>query len=280
MHGMHTEPTGTCIIIIEINMVPTTASFVASPPLCRDILLAYLSPNETQRFVSCCRDFASEWKNDARLQASSLLRNKKDDVNEAVLCAASCGKARVVDILLRQRSSSTKQDALVYAACRGCVATVETLVAHGACVRSLCGDQALVSAARCGHLDVVRVLVQCGADVRFREDAALRWCSYTSAHGSEMVLEYLIQNGANIHAMDDDALVIAAKGGHCATVTTLLRRGADVHAQKDKAMEWAIVHQDFELVKLLMKADVEVYLHVSFSLTEKRKPDSAARLHL
>jgi hypothetical protein len=53
------------------------------------------------------------------------------------------------------------------------------------------------------------------------------------------VVECLIKNGANIHALDDAALSNASSSGHLAVVECLIKHGANVHANNDEALRRA-----------------------------------------
>ena len=55
-------------------------------------------------------------------------------------------------------------------------------------------------------------------------------------------MQYLIENGANIHANDDFALRYAAKNGHLEVVRYLIENGADIHADDDYALRYATVY--------------------------------------
>lgn len=52
-------------------------------------------------------------------------------------------------------------------------------------------------------------------------------------------LKYLVENGADIHVENDEALRYAAKNGHLAIVKYLIEHGADVHSNNDQALRYA-----------------------------------------
>ena len=64
-------------------------------------------------------------------------------------------------------------------------------------------DNALIEASSGGHLDIVKYLVENGADIHAENDYALIWASN---YGHLEVVKYLVENGANIHAENDEAL--------------------------------------------------------------------------
>ena len=62
-----------------------------------------------------------------------------------------------------------------------------------------------------------------------------------------------LENGANVHAYDDDALRWASRRGHKNVVELLLKNGADVHAEDDYALRWASRRGHKDVVELLKK---------------------------
>ena len=51
-----------------------------------------------------------------------------------------------------------------------------------------------------------------------------------SKNGSLMVVKFLVESGANVHACDDYALRLASEKGHLEVVKFLVESGANVHA--------------------------------------------------
>ena len=77
-----------------------------------------------------------------------------------------------------------------------------------------------------GHLDVVKYLVERGADIHQYEYALV----LTAEKGHLDIVKYLIAQGANIHQYEY-ALVLAAEKGHLDIVKYLVDHGAnDVEA--------------------------------------------------
>ena len=62
-----------------------------------------------------------------------------------------------------------------------------------------------------GDFEVVKYLVEHGADIHAYDDEALRW---SAASGHLKVVKYLVEHGANIHACNDQALKLSFKNGH------------------------------------------------------------------
>jgi len=79
-------------------------------------------------------------------------------------------------------------------------------------------DYVLRWASDNGHLEVVKFLIEQGADIHADDDASLRWASY---YGHLPVVQYLVEQGADIHADDDGALSCASYNGHLLVVEYL-----------------------------------------------------------
>ena len=61
----------------------------------------------------------------------------------------------------------------------------------------------------------------------------------------------LINEGADVHADNDYALMVASENGHIEVVKILLEHGADVHADNDSALRYASSNGHVDAVKLL-----------------------------
>ena len=110
-------------------------------------------------------------------------------------------------------------------------------------------DTLFISAAKMGHLEIVKYLLDAGADVHAGMDEALRW---SCMNGNLSVANYLLESGgANVHALDDEALKIASSRGNFALVKMLLFAGANVKAQNNIALKLA-ARGRFGLVIMLL----------------------------
>jgi ankyrin repeat protein/predicted GIY-YIG superfamily endonuclease len=94
----------------------------------------------------------------------------------------------------------------------------------------------LVQAAAKGHTDVVRAMLDRGADVKSSTGGrALRVAAFG---GHLATVELLLNRGADVNARDNEgrtALSLAARRDATATVKLLLARGADINATKVKS---------------------------------------------
>ena len=79
-------------------------------------------------------------------------------------------------------------------------------------------NQRLMYASFHGHADVVKVLLEAGADIHNGDDYAIRSASY---HGDSEVLRLLLEAGADVNARDDHALRWASENDHAEVVKIL-----------------------------------------------------------
>ena len=61
----------------------------------------------------------------------------------------------------------------------------------------------------------------------------------------------LVENDADVHDKNDEALRLASWKGHLEVVKYLVEHGADVHAQNDEALRWASRYGHLKVVKYL-----------------------------
>ena len=66
-------------------------------------------------------------------------------------------------------------------------------------------------------------------------------------------VKYLVERGADVHALNDGALGWAALDGHLDVVKYLIEMGADVHADYDGAMRWAAKNGHLDVMRYLIE---------------------------
>jgi len=115
----------------------------------------------------------------------------------------------------------------------------------------------MMNAVREGDISAVREELQAGADVHARDDAALVIASY---HGHCDIVKLLLDVGADVHASDqwgpEAALRHAAFFGWFGIAEELLQRGAEVEPRPEILTD-AIERGKFDIVKLLLEFGVD-----------------------
>ena len=88
----------------------------------------------------------------------------------------------------------------------------------------------------------------------------------SAENGFLLGVKYALENGADVHVKDDDALRWSSYSGHYDVVKLLLDNGADVHANKDQALRWAANNGHYNIVKLLLDNGANVYAINNYTL--------------
>jgi ankyrin repeat protein len=169
--------------------------------------------------------------------------------------------------------SSDLNQKLVEAAYEGNLIEVERLIAEGADINAFAeiNDSSssgytwsytytpLGGASATGHIEIVKLLIQNGADVnagcQFDRTALMQACDY----GNIEIVKLLIQNGAEINAtafMGSTALMDACNSGNLEIVKILLDNGALVKVKDnflETALKNAIRKGHIEIVNLLLQ---------------------------
>ncbi len=128
-------------------------------------------------------------------------------------------------------------DDLMFAAAHGRVNIVKALLEAGADVnaRSDVHDStAVMLAAGNGHVDVVKVLLEAGADIEERDRAGRTTLAFAAGLDDVEIVKILLDAGADVNAKDGlgtTPLMWAVSEGQADIVKVLLDAGADVHAK-------------------------------------------------
>lgn len=192
----------------------------------------------------------------------------------------------------------------------GDVKTLKTLLRKGVPInvkakntRTLNRETPLMVAARAGHAEIVKILLENNADVNIR----CKLLNYTAlqvaaSQKNNVIVEILIKHGANVDSVGESivslhrlsllfpgfslfpfhgqrvmvcssALSVAATEGHISTLETLIRHGANIDAVDSKnmsALERAMRWGQLDAVKLLLNKGASL----SFLEKTDRKLDS------
>ena len=139
------------------------------------------------------------------------LVDKGADINEndsaPLSIAASRGRLDLVKFFIDRGADVNSGDILDSAVVSGDLNVVKYLLAHGANM----DNSALVTAANENYPDIVAFLLDRGADVHYINDQALR---DAAKHGYLNIVKMLVNHGANITANRNEALRNAVKNNH------------------------------------------------------------------
>lgn len=125
-------------------------------------------------------------------------------------------------------------------------------------------DTALMIAARSGDLDVVRQLIEAGADMNHRNNQQYTALMLAARNGHVDVVRLLVDARADVHHHNhqrDTALMLAAQNGHFHVVRRLVDAHADVNHhnhQGDTALMLAAMNGHRNVVRRLLQTDTPV----------------------
>ena len=185
------------------------------------------------------------------------------DSYEDSLSSARLGDTRQLLGLLQRGIDPNTIDAqgnslLILAAREGQLDTVKALLPFRPNVshRNLAGDSALMLATLRGNSDMVRLLLDAGAE--FNHDG---WTPlmYAAFEGHLELVELFLKLGADVNALApnrSNALMFAARNGHLPVVRRLLQTDVDIDHQNDRgftADTWALSNANTDIADLIVK---------------------------
>lgn len=168
-----------------------------------------------------------------------------------------------------EKPSKPRGTPLHYAAVSGLHGIVKFLVEeHGQVVDAqgfYRNETPLSSASRSGHLEVVRVLLQYGADTGSNDERKSTPLHRASEGGHLAVARVLIKHGAKAGTQDVDKstpLHGASQGGHLDVCQVLLDEGADARAQdgdNSTPLHWASQGGHLDIVRVLLENGADAW---------------------
>lgn len=173
------------------------------------------------------------------------------DLNTVMLSAAKHGQLEAVKLMLATDSHLRPAHALFVAAENGQMEVVKFLIAD---VSDNVMNRCMVVAAGNGHLELVDFLIRHGVPVDceieyfYKTDTPLLAACYG---GYLDIVRLLLSCGANA-AHYKDPLGAAASKGHAKIVELLLANGADVEGIEDSV--WPVAIRHYEIIMMLAAA--------------------------
>ena len=115
-------------------------------------------------------------------------------------------------------------------------------------------NDALRWAAEKGDIDMVKFLVEKGADINANDGLAL----FLAANiGNYDMVKYLVEKGADIHACNDSALCCAAENGSLDVLKFLVEKGADINAN-GSVLAWAVYSKNLDMIEYLVEQGADI----------------------
>jgi ankyrin repeat protein len=188
---------------------------------------------------------SSRWKRKVRHGRSLTPRGT------ALHYAALCGLERILEFLVITHSQDVhsrafnESTALHVASDRGHGEVVRILLERGAdpTMQDKDGWTAFHFASSRGHVEVVQILLEQGADLTAQAKDGGTAFHFASSSGHVEVIRILLEQGADPTGRDEDGRTpfhFASWGGHAEVVRMLLERGADPTAQDNNG--WTPFH--------------------------------------
>ena len=139
------------------------------------------------------------------------------------------------------------------------------------------GDSPIHFAAGSGSQDIVRSLLQRGAEKDFRGNYGRTPLHLAAQRGHLGAVQALLEAGASVHLRDADGetvLCVAARYGHVEVVRALIEHGADVNVLERPAMGITVLHTVargddalLPVVEALLEAGVDTNLSTVTGIT-------------
>ena len=193
----------------------------------------------------------------------------------ALYYASLCGFSGLADYIIRTHgedvnawSGYRRGTPLRAASFKGHIDVVRVLLDHGADVNTIYKKKTPLSSAYDGrHLEIMRLLLEHGADVDERDDYGDSVLNNASRDGQAEIAHLLLQHNADVNSrgfLNWTPLQGASLIGQTKVVELLLDHGADVDAQwnghSSHSLHIAIRQKNFEIVRLLLEHGADVHV--------------------
>lgn len=195
--------------------------------------------------------FTSACENGKFKVVKVLINGKSFDLDEALIKASKNGHLKIVEFLLDNGANPINEDAFALACRFGDLEMAKLLYCrsyNSYDVNFL--NKCLIISCKTNKIEIVRFLVNIGADVRYDNDLALR---ISSELGFYEIVRFLVIMQSDVNAFNGDALISACQNGHTKVVEFLLKNRANPTCMQNLAIEVACKNGHTEIVKLLIE---------------------------
>ncbi|XP_041363273.1 ankyrin repeat and KH domain-containing protein 1-like [Gigantopelta aegis] len=217
------------------------------------------------------------------IKANARVEVHNENGHTPLMEAASAGHVEVARILLdngagiNTHSNEFKESALTLACYKGHLEMVKFLLEAGADQEHKTDEMhtALMEASMDGHVEVARLLLDSGAQVNMPADSFESPLTLAACGGHVDLASLLIERGANIEEVNDEGytpLMEAAREGHDEMVVLLLSHNAYINGQTEETQETALTLACcggfLEVADFLIQAGADIELGCSTPLME------------
>lgn len=154
-----------------------------------------------------------------------------------------------------RRTFFVREEALHLASERGYTEIVRFLLDSGANIH-INDDWALRDACEHGYVETARLLLERGADAN-----AMNVLRKVAKNGPVEIVQLLLEYGTDVHINDDKALILAARYDNTKIVELLLHFGANILAQGNEALKMACKYAKLDTIKVLLENGANVHIN-------------------
>lgn len=116
-------------------------------------------------------------------------------------------------------------------------------------------DKAFINACQSGNIDIIKFLIEFGADIHTEDNIVLRSaCKF----GRFNVIQFFVERGTDIHKFNE-GLFFACKHAHINIVKFLVEHGVDIHVDNDIALKVACKLGNYRIVKFIIEKGVDIH---------------------
>jgi len=173
------------------------------------------------------------------------------------------------------------------AARRGNLKEVERQLALGVNVNSrhfFTRDTALIEAAYNGHVEIVKLLIERGANVNLKGEAWYGPLHAAAMGGHVEIVKLLLEHGADVNIFSHNKpLHDAAMNGHIEVAEILIAYGADMNAKgtdEYTPLGTAVSNRQVEMVKYLLSKGADVNARANYGCSPLHTAVSSGNMEL